>query len=162
MFIDTLITGIEAGNTTNPFVLVEYCKQGAMAQNIVMRRDLASWKDGQQLVATYLWHNRVADQDTIVRVVSALDHWLDEKREELLELVLNFGHVYVEKYTILYSQHDIIEEQATWEESHKLKRFNFKVSPFWIVISEEKDGITRAPLAIFDRRDLGDFFRYQL
>lgn len=162
MFADTLITGIEAGNTTNPYVLVEYCKQGAFAQNIVMRRDLASWKDGQQLVTTYLWHNKVADNDTMVRVAAALDQWLDEKREELLELVVNFGHVYVEKYTILYARHDILEEQATWEDSHKLKRFNFKESPFWIVLSDQKDGITRAPLAIFDGRDLGDFFKNQL
>lgn len=162
MFFDNFISGVEAGNTTNPYVLVEYCKQGAMAHNIIMRRDLASWKDGDQLVTTYLWHNRIANKETLIRVANILDTWLEEKREELLELLVNFGHVYLERYTVLYSKEDILEEQSTWEEDHRLKRFNFKESPYWILLGNEKDGVYRSPVAIFNSQDLGDFFKHQM
>lgn len=162
MLTDTFISGFDAATTNNQYVLAEFCKQGAMAHNIIMRRDIAMWRDGKQLINTYLWHNSAAQRETLIRVAALLDQWLVEKREELMDLVLNVGSVYLQKNLVLYSRADVLEEQETWEGLHRLKRFNFKVSPFWILMTDDYDGVSRAPVAIFHADDLGDFFKHQL
>jgi hypothetical protein len=162
MLTNTLISGVEAATTNNQYVLAEYCKQGAMAHNIIMRRDLAMWKDGKQLVTTYLWHNNEAQRETLARAAVLLDDWLNEKREELLELVAAVGNIYLQKNLVLYSREDVLEEQETWEKSHRLKRFNFKESPFWFLMTDPMSEVPRLPVAIFDADDLGDFFKHQL
>jgi hypothetical protein len=162
MLTDTFISGVEASTTNNQYVLAEYCKQGAMAHNIIMRRDLAMWKDGKQLITTYLWHNSMAQRETLARAAALLDEWLIEKREELLELVQAVGNIYLQKNLVLYSRQDVIEEQETWERGHQLKRFNFKKAPFWLLLIDVNHDTPRSPVAVFDANDLGDFFKHQL
>jgi hypothetical protein len=78
MFNDDEISYEQVKETTNPDIMIEYCKQGVVENTRIHDEPSSVWESGKHIAMTYLDH---CDHEIPAEVIDALDAWIKEKQE---------------------------------------------------------------------------------